>query len=112
MNKLLLVWKSDNDIDIDNFITPFASNSAKQGWFDHVEVLIWGASTHKILNDDNAKSNVLKIIASGVKAYACKFCAEQVGASSLLESLGVTVVYTGVYLSEKLKDPEYEVITI
>lgn len=112
MNKLLVVWKSDNDIDINNFITPFTYNSATQGWFDHVELLIWGASTDKILHDVNAQSKVTKIIEGGVTAFACKFCADQVGATSLLESLGVTVVYTGVYLSDKLKDPEFEVITL
>ena len=112
MNKLLIVWKSENDIDIYNFITPFAVNSVKQKWFDHVEILIWGASTHKILTDDNAKDKVKLIVDAGVTAYACKYCADQVGASELLESLGVTVVYTGVYLSDKLKDPEYEVLTI
>lgn len=112
MNKLLVVWKSNNDIDINNFITPFTLNSVKQNWFDHVELLIWGSSTEKILRDASAQSALSKIIDANINVLACKFCADQVSASDLLESFGVHVVYTGAYLSEKLKDPQYEVITI
>lgn len=112
MNKLLLVWKSDNDIDINNFITPFTFNSKSQNWFDEVEVLIWGASAHKIKEDKNAQDKVEKIVSSGALVFACKYCADQVEATDVLEKLGVTVIYTGVYLSDKMKDPDYKVITI
>jgi len=112
MNKLLVVWKSDNDIDINNFITPFAYNSKTQGWFDDVEVLIWGASAHKIKEDKNAQEKVVKLVSSGALVFACKYCADQTESTEILESLGVTVIYTGVYLSDKMKDPDYKVITI
>lgn len=112
MNKLLVVWKSDNDIDIDNFISPFVVNSKNKQWFDAVEVLIWGASAHKIKEDQNAQEKVKYFVSQGIGVFACKYCADQVGASSVLEGLGVNVMYTGIFLSEKLKDPETEVITI
>ena len=112
MSKLLVVWKSDNDVDINNFIMPFATNSKKQGWFDDVEVLIWGASAHKIKEDSDAQTIVSTLLASGIRLVACKYCADQVGVSELLTELGVTVMYTGVYLSTALQDSETEVLTI
>ncbi len=112
MNKLLIVWKSEHDIDINNFITPFSVNSKKHSWFDEVEVLIWGASAHKIKEDKNIQKIVTTMIEEGIDVYACKYCADQVEATATLESLGVTVMYTGVFLSDKLKDPLYEVITL
>ena len=39
-------------------------------------------------------------------------CADGLNATEMLESLGVNVMYTGVYLSDKLKDDRYEVITL
>jgi len=110
--KLLIIWKSDNDIDINNFITPFASNVKKQNWMEDVSVLIWGASAHKIKEDKNAQEKVLKLIESGIHVLACKYCAEQCDAATVLNELGVEVIYTGVYLSEKLNDLNYRVITI
>lgn len=110
--KLLVVWKSDNDIDINSFITPFAVNSKKNNWMDDVEVLIWGASTDYIKDNVNAQEKVRKMIETGIKVKACKYCADQCSASKTLESLGVEVVYTGVYLSEKLNDVTYRVLTI
>ena len=112
MKKLLVVWKSDNDIDIHNFIVPYVHNSKKHGWFDDVELLIWGASQHIVTKDSTIQQKVKDLIKNEVKVYACKFCADNVGATKLLESIGVNVMYTGVFLSDKMKDPETEVISI
>jgi len=112
MKKLLVVWKSDNKIDIDNFIMTFAYNSKNQGWFDDVEILIWGSSQKKVASELVYQDKVKELIGEGIRIFACKWCADNVGVTKMLESLGVNVMYTGVYLSDKLKDPNYEVITI
>ncbi len=109
---LLIVWKSDNEIDINNFIVPYAYNSKKNNWFDKVDVLIWGASQEKVLKDPQTQELVKKLTSSSIDVYACKFCSDKLNASELLESLGVEVMYTGVYLSTKQKDPDTEVITL
>lgn len=110
--KLLIVWKSDNDIDINNFITPFAYNTKKHNWMEDVSVLIWGASADKIKEDNNAQEKVKKLVEIGIHVLACKFCADQCEATNVLEGLGVEVKYTGEYLSEKLNDTNYRVITL
>ena len=110
--KLLIVWKSNNDIDINNFIIPYAYNSKKHQWFDEVDVLIWGASQEKVMNTSLIQQRVKNLIKNDVNVYACKMCSDNVGATDLLESLGVTVIYTGVYLSDHQKDPNCEVITL
>ena len=112
MKKLLVVWKSDNEIDIHNFVVPFVYNSKKHEWFSEVELLIWGASQEKVLGDTVIQQHIKNLIKNDVSVYACKMCADNVGATELLESLGVKVMYSGVFLSDKMKDPETEVITI
>jgi len=112
MKKLLVVWKSDNDIDIHNFIVPYVYNSKINAWFSDIELLIWGVSQHKVTEEPSIQEKVKNLIKNGVKVYACKFCADNVGATELLESLGVNVMYTGVFLSDKMKDPDTEVISI
>jgi hypothetical protein len=79
---------------------------------EDVSVLIWGASAHKIKEDSNAQEKVKKLVEAGIDVKACKYCADQCEASEVLLSLGVDVMYTGVYLSEKLNDENYRVLTI
>ena len=112
MKKLLVVWKSENDTDISNFIVPFSYNSKAQGWFTEVEVLIWGASQEKVRETTKYQDFVKTLIHDGINVYACKLCADTTMCTELLESLGVNVMYTGNYLADKLKDSTWEVITI
>lgn len=112
MKKLLVVWKSDDYRTIEQFIAPFTINSKKQEWFDDVEVLIWGASTDYLKKNVKPRSLVTKMIEQGIEVRACKYCSDTVKATDILLELGVNVMYTGVYLSDKMKDETYEVITL
>lgn len=112
MKKLLIVWKSDNETDINNFIVPYAYNSKKHQWFDDVEVLIWGASQEKVMENSIIQQRIKNLIKNEIKIVACKMCADNVGATEILKEIGVEVLYTGVYLSDRQKDSDYEVITL
>jgi len=41
---------------------------------------------------------------SGIAVYACKKCADDLNLTAALEARGITVAYTGVLLSERLKN--------
>ena len=112
MSKVLVVWKSNNDIDIHNFVIPYCYNAVVQEWFDEVELLIWGASQEKVMNDTIIQQRVANLIKNKVKVYARKMCSDNVGATDTLKELGINVRYTGDLLTDRLKDSEYEVITI
>ena len=110
--KLCVVWKSSNQTDIEKFIIPYIYNSKVQQWFDEVEVLIWGASQEAVSNSSTYEQKVKEFVSLGIPVYACKMCADGLNVTDVLESIGVTVMYTGVYLSDQLKDPNTEVITL
>ncbi len=112
MKKLLVVWKSSNETDIHSFVIPYVYNAKKHQWFDEVELLIWGSSQEKVLEDTIVQQRVKNLVKNEVAVYACQMCASNVGAQELLESLGVKVMFSGVFLSDKLKDPNTEVITL
>ena len=112
MKKLLVVWKSENEIDISKFIVPFTYNSKAQTWFDEVELLVWGSSQLVVKDTVKYQEYLKMLIHNEIPVYACKMCADDTGVTPLLLELGVTVMYTGTYLAEKLKDSEWEVITI
>ena len=112
MKTLLIVWKTNNEIDIHNFVVPYAYNAKRHQWFDHVEVLIWGASQDIVAATPLVQQRVKNLIKNGVDVFACKMCADNIGATKALVELGVEVRYTGDFLSTHLKDPDCEVLTI
>lgn len=112
MNKLLIVWKTTNETDIHNFVVSYAYNAKKHQWFDQVEVLIWGASQEIVASTPLIQQRVINLIKNEIEIHACKMCADNVGATTLLEELGVHVHYTGEFLSTRLKEPEYQVIIL
>lgn len=112
MKRLCIVWKSDNLIDIDNFIIPYAYNAKVQEWFDEVHVIIWGASQHTVNITPYIQEKITNLINNDISVYACMMCARNVEAMDVLQEIGVNVKYTGELLSEYLKDPDTEVLTI
>lgn len=110
MSKLLIVWKTDNEIDINTFVVPYAYNAKTREWFDDVELLIWGASQVAVLENSIIQQRVQNLIKNDIKVSACKMCANNTGALELLESIGVEVYFTGQYLTEKIKDKDYEIV--
>lgn len=110
--KLCVVWKSDNVTNIEKFIIPYIYNSKVQNWFDEVEVLVWGASQETIANSSKFKLKIEEFVKLGIPVYACKMCADSLNVTDVLESIGVTVMYTGLYLSDQIKKTNTEVITL
>ena len=112
MKKLLIVWKSNHEVDVHNFVIPYTYNAKVQEWFDHVELLIWGASQELVRDTPLIQERVKNLIKNEIPVYACKMCARNTDALEVLESIGVDVRFAGDLLSDALKDPETEVLTI
>lgn len=112
MNRLTIVWKTDNEIDIHHFVVPYAYNAKRHEWFDEVEIILWGASQEKVAATPLIQQRVLNLIKNGVVIHACKMCATNLDVVASLEALGVNVRFTGDLLSERLKDPTWEVLTL
>lgn len=106
MEKLNILWTSDNKDTFFNMLAMYAINSRKNNWWDEVNVIIWGASVKLTGNDTQIQTEILEMIASGVKIEACKACADNFGVSDKLLQLGITVRYMGEPLTQYLKSNE------
>jgi len=111
MEKLNILWTTDNKDTIFNMLTMYATNSKKRDWWDQVNVIIWGASAKLAGNDAQVQAEILEMIKAGVTVEACKDCADKYSATETLEKLGVKVQYMGLPLTEYLKNGE-KLITI
>lgn len=111
MDKLNILWTTDNKDTLFNMLSMYASNSIKNNWWDEVNVIIWGASAKLVGNDTQVQTEVLEMLQRGVKFEACKACSDDFGVSDKLIAMGVNVRYMGKALTDYLKSDD-KMITI
>jgi hypothetical protein len=111
MEKLNILWTTDNRDTIFNMLIMYAINAKTRGWWKEVNLIIWGASANLIGNDTQIQTEIMEMIRSGVTIEACRDCAETFGVSETLVRLGITVRYMGMPLTEYLKAGE-KILTI
>ncbi len=71
----------------------YSINSLKSGWWDEVNLIIWGGSTKLAGEDTEVQKEIVKMLDKGVSIEACKACADKYKSSQILEELGVSVKY-------------------
>lgn len=106
-NKINILWVTDNKDTVFNMLSMYAINSFKRGWWEHVNVILWGASVKLVANDTQVQTEVLEMIHSGVTVEACQDCCERFGAVEIIKKLGVDVKYMGLPLTNYIKEGEH-----
>lgn len=102
-SKLLVVWTSgDRDVAL-NMVFMYTYNAKKNGWWENIRFLIWGASSKLLSEDKELQQELQKMKEVGIELLACKACADRYGVSEALQGMGVDVKYMGVGLTEMLK---------
>ncbi len=111
MEKIHILWTTDNRDTVFNMLTMYAINSKTRNWWQQVNVIIWGASAKLAGTDTQIQTEMTEMLHQGVTIEACRHCCERFGVADTLEKLGVTVRYMGQPLTEYLKAGE-KVLTI
>jgi hypothetical protein len=102
-SRLAVVWTSgDRDVAL-KMVFMYTLNAKRRGWFDEVQLIVWGPSSKLLSVDEELQSEVAQMKAAGVELTACKACADSYGVSETLTELGVDVKYMGQPLTEMLK---------
>ncbi len=111
MDKINILWSTDNKHTIDNLLAMYTINSKANGWWKNINVIIWGASAKLIGAEMKYQKLVKEMIDSGINVEACKVCSDNFDASNTLLELGVDVKSMGEQLTKYLKSDE-KVLTI
>ena len=102
-SKLLVVWTSgDRDVAM-NMVFMYTYNAKKNGWWENIRLIVWGASTKLLSEDNELQEEILKMKKAGVEILVCKACADIYGLSDFLQKLGLEVRYVGKDLTAMLK---------
>ena len=111
MDKINILWTTDNKETIFNMLSMYAINSKTNTWWQDVNVIIWGASARLTGTDPQVQTEIREMISHGVTIEACKDCCDHFGVSDTLLKLGIDVRYMGKPLTDYLKSGE-PVLTI
>jgi len=103
---LYILWTNDNPVTVEKMVFMYGVNCLVKGWWEKVTIIIWGATANLVAENKKVQDMVKQAQEAGVHMTACRACADQLGVSQKLESLGIEVIYWGQPLSRILKNQE------
>jgi hypothetical protein len=78
--------------------------AAKNKWMDEVKLIIFGPSEKIAAYDTEVRGRIDELQKAGIEVMACKWCADRMNITGILEETGIKVVYVGPIISQLLKD--------
>ncbi len=106
MDKLNILWTTDNKDTFINMISMYSINAKTNKWWDEINVIIWGASINLAGHDPFVQKEIKKMKDAGVIIEACQACADNFSVTDKLIKLDINVRYMGEPLTEYLKKDE------
>lgn len=103
-NKLLVILSSgDREVALEVGLV-YPLNAAKEKWMDEVKVIVFGPSEKTAAHDMDVQARLQELNRAGVDVIACKWCADRMRITDILEKAGIKVVYVGPIISQLIKD--------
>jgi hypothetical protein len=110
--KLAVLWTNADKMTSLHMVLMYTKNSKLRGWWNDIELIIWGATAKLVVEDLDVQKEVLAAKEAGVKIGACQACARNLGVYDLLVDLGFDVKSYGPVLTEYLNDETIQVLSI
>jgi len=79
-------------------------NAAKEKWMDEVKLIIFGPAEKLAAYDMEVQAKLKELNGAGIDIIACKWCADRMEVTDLLEKAGIKVIRVGAIISQLLKD--------
>lgn len=103
---LYVLWTNADPITAENMVFMYTTNALFHGWWEDVTLIIWGAPTQLVVENEHIQVMIKDAKKAGVHISACKACAEQLGVRDKLEKLDIEVKHWGSPLTAILKNDE------
>lgn len=110
VDRLAVLWTSGDPEVAKKMVFIYTYNAKKNNWFKEIRLIIWGASTKLLSQDEELQNWIKKFKEMGIKLFACKWCSDNYGVSDLLSQLGINVIYYGKYLTKLIKT-DWKILT-
>jgi hypothetical protein len=104
---LVVLWKTGDKFNAEELVIPYTLNSKLKNWWKEVTLINWGSASRLISEDKELQERVKELKEAGVILQACKACADKLGVTETLESLGIEVIYMGEPLTKYIKEGKH-----
>jgi hypothetical protein len=99
----VLLSTGDREVALEvGLVYPF--HAANEKWMDEVKLIIFGPSEKLAAYDMEVQARLKELKGVGIEVMACKWCADRMKITDLLEKAGIKVEYVGPIISKLLKD--------
>ncbi len=105
-NELVILWTNADEVTFDKMVRMYAVNSLRKNWWGKVTIIIWGRTASLTAESGMVQEGIRELQEAGVEISACKACADGLGVSNILESLGIELKYWGEGLTKILKEDQ------
>lgn len=109
--RLALVWTSGDPDVAHRMALMFSHASKSQGWYDEVQVIVWGPSQRLLVGDKDLQAKIAQMRDDGVVVRACIACATSYGIVDDLRALGLPVEPMGKPLADMTQSDGWDVLT-
>jgi hypothetical protein len=103
-DELYVLWTSGDRETALSMVFMYTLNAKLKNWWEDVTLIIWGASTKLLVQDEELQGRIQQMLEAGIHVVACVACADMFGAASRLEKLGIEVKAMGYPLTQLLKE--------
>ena len=110
MSKLHILWTTGEKEVAIKVVFPYLFNGKANGWWDELNLIIWGPSTLLVAEDQDIQEAIREILDSGISVEACRACTDSYGITEAIEKRNIIVRFIGSPLTNYLKSDD-KVIT-
>ena len=91
-NSLYILWTNADPVAANLMVFMYAENSMKYQKWDAITIIVWGATTKLAAEDPVIQERIKNLQELGVHFSACITCAEELGVTEEIRSLGIDLV--------------------
>jgi hypothetical protein len=110
-NHLYILWTNADPVTSEHMVMMYATNAMLNHWWEKVTVIIWGATSKLICENEALQLKMTLAKQAGVEFTACLSCAINLGTLEKLEEMGLEVKRWGKPLTELIKADE-KILTV
>jgi hypothetical protein len=110
MGKLHLLWTTGEKEVAMKVIFPYLINAKANGWWDEINLIIWGPSARLASGDQEIQRQLQDVQDSGITVEACLACTDAYAVTEKLKNMDITIRYMGAPFTEYLQSND-KVIT-
>ena len=91
-NTLFILWTNADPLTADLMVFMYAENSMKFQKWDHISIIIWGATAKLTAENAEIQAKIRMLQGMDVHFTACITCAEELGVKEELAAMGIDLV--------------------